>query len=92
MAKINTLRGARKKKYDFLIFGAGGMQGKIVIKDLLEKGYKIFVSDIYQSHLDELEEKFSKVNFSNKFIFIIIAFFFLNFSKFIYNKINRMMT
>ena len=62
MAKINTLRGARKKKYDFLIFGAGGMQGKIVIKDLLEKGYKIFVSDIYQSHLDELEEKFSNLD------------------------------
>ncbi|MGA2418127.1 MAG: saccharopine dehydrogenase C-terminal domain-containing protein [Candidatus Staskawiczbacteria bacterium] len=49
----------KKRKYDFLIFGAGGMQGKIVIKDLLEKGYKIFISDIYQHHIDELKQKFS---------------------------------
>ncbi len=48
----------KKYKYDFLIFGAGGMQGKIVIKDLLEKGYKIFVSDVYQHHIDDLKEKF----------------------------------
>ena len=49
----------KKNKYDFLIFGAGGMQGKIVIKDLLEKGYDIFVSDVYQHHIDELKERFS---------------------------------
>lgn len=48
----------KKKKYDFLILGAGGMQGKIVIKDLLEKGYRLFISDIYQSHIDALEEEF----------------------------------
>src|SRR3989344_573954 len=48
-----------KRKYDFLIFGAGGMQGKIVLKDLLEKGYKIFASDIYQQHIDDLRKKFS---------------------------------
>ena len=48
----------KKKKYDFLILGAGGMQGKIVVKDLLEKGYRLFVSDLYQSHIDDLEEKF----------------------------------
>ncbi len=49
----------KKTKYDFLIFGAGGMQGKIVIKDLLEKGYKLFVSDVYWHHIDELKEKFA---------------------------------
>jgi len=49
----------KKNKYDFLIFGAGGMQGQIVIKDLLEKGYKIFISDVYQHHIDSLKEKFS---------------------------------
>jgi len=49
----------KKRKYDFLIFGAGGMQGKIVIKDLLKKGYKLFVSDFYQSHIDDIKEKFS---------------------------------
>jgi len=58
MAKIKT----KKRKYDFLILGAGGMQGKIVIKDLLEKGYNLFVSDIYQSHLDDLEDKFSRID------------------------------
>ena len=42
-----------KKKYDFLIFGAGGMQGKIVIKDLLKKRYKLFISDIYQNHIKQ---------------------------------------
>ena len=34
------------------------MQGKIVLKDLLEKDYKVFVSDVYQHHIDELKEKF----------------------------------
>jgi len=58
MAKLN-----KKIKYDFLIFGAGGMQGKIVIKDLLEKGYRIFVSDFYQSHIDDLEEKFGQLHY-----------------------------
>ena len=49
---------AKKKfKFDFLVLGAGGMQGKIVIQDLLEKGYKIFASDFYQSHIDEIKEK-----------------------------------
>ncbi len=52
----------KKRKYDFLIFGAGGMQGKIVIKDLLEKGYKIFISDIYKEHIDDLKEKFSNLD------------------------------
>lgn len=49
----------RKQKYDFLIFGAGGMQGKIVARDLFEKDYKIFVSDVYQQHIDDLVEKVS---------------------------------
>lgn len=49
----------KKKKYDFLVIGAGGMQGKIVTKDLLKKGYSVFISDIYQQHIDALEEEFS---------------------------------
>lgn len=53
----------RKRKYDFLIFGAGGMQGKIVLKDLLEKDYKVFVSDVYQHHIDELIENFGELNY-----------------------------
>lgn len=54
---------AKKRKYDFLIFGGGGMQGKIVIKDLLEKGYRLFVSDFYQNHIDELKEKFEGIDY-----------------------------
>jgi len=52
-----------KRKYDFLIFGAGGMQGKIVLKDLLEKGYKIFISDVYQQHIDDLNNKYSGLDY-----------------------------
>jgi lysine 6-dehydrogenase len=54
---------AKKNKYDFLIFGAGGMQGKIVLKDLLDKDYKVFVSDLYQSHIDKLKENFSSIDY-----------------------------
>lgn len=53
----------RKTKYDFLVFGAGGMQGKIVIKDLLEKGYSLFISDVYQHHIDILKEKFPPLDY-----------------------------
>lgn len=53
----------KKRKYDFLIFGAGGMQGKIVIKDLLEKGYNIFISDVYQHHIDDLQKKFGEIDY-----------------------------
>lgn len=53
---------AKKIKYDFLVFGAGGMQGKIVIKDLLEKGYKIFISDFYQQHIDDVKKTFGELD------------------------------
>jgi saccharopine dehydrogenase-like NADP-dependent oxidoreductase len=53
----------KKKKYDFLILGAGGMQGKIVLKDLLEKDYKVFISDFYQHHIDTLKEKFPNIDY-----------------------------
>lgn len=52
-----------KRKYDFLIFGAGGMQGKIVLKDLLEKGFKIFISDVYQHHIGALKKKYPDVGY-----------------------------
>src|SRR3989344_4344814 len=52
-----------KRKYDFLIFGAGGMQGKIVLKDLLEKKYRVFASDIYQQHVDALLENFPDIDY-----------------------------
>src|SRR3989338_4060413 len=31
--------------YDFVVFGALGMQGKIVCRDLLEKGYSVLFLD-----------------------------------------------
>lgn len=35
-------------KYDFLIIGASGMQGRIVARDLLESGYRVFCADLYR--------------------------------------------
>lgn len=35
-------------KYDFLVIGSSGMQGRIVSKDLLESGYKVFCADLYR--------------------------------------------
>lgn len=35
-------------KYDFLVIGSSGMQGKIVTRDLLESGYKVFCADLYR--------------------------------------------
>ncbi len=38
-------------KYDFIVLGADGMQGSIVSRYLLEKGYKILCTDIAQSRI-----------------------------------------
>ncbi len=35
-------------KYDFLILGSSGLQGRIVVRDLLESGYKIYCADLYR--------------------------------------------
>lgn len=35
-------------KYDFLIIGSSGMQGRIATKDLLEKGFKVYCADLYR--------------------------------------------
>jgi saccharopine dehydrogenase-like NADP-dependent oxidoreductase len=50
--------------YDFLIFGAGGMQGKIVSRDLIEKNYNVFLSDISQPSLQEVLDKYPKTKFA----------------------------
>jgi len=36
-------------KYDFLILGASGMQGKIVARDLLERGHKLLLTDLHKN-------------------------------------------
>lgn len=50
-----------KRKYDFLVLGAGGMQGKIVVKDLVQRGYKIYISELYQNHLDDILNKYPRL-------------------------------
>jgi len=50
-------------KYDFLIFGANGMQGKIVSRDLMEKKYNIFLSDLYENDIDKTLDKYPNVSF-----------------------------
>ncbi len=35
-------------QYDFLIIGSSGMQGRIVTRDLLESGYKVYCADLYR--------------------------------------------
>lgn len=34
--------------YDFLVIGSSGMQGRIVVRDLLESGYKVCSADLYR--------------------------------------------
>lgn len=45
-------------RHDFLIFGATGMQGRIVTRDLVERGYRLFVSDLQRADLAVLREKY----------------------------------
>jgi len=35
-------------RYDFLVLGSSGLQGRIVVRDLLESGYKVFCADLYR--------------------------------------------
>lgn len=46
-------------KIDFLILGATGMQGDIVVRDLLERDYKLFLSSKYPEDLDEISSRYA---------------------------------
>lgn len=46
--------------YDFAVLGADGMQGQIVTRDLLERGYTVFASDIYKSKIAEVIKKYGR--------------------------------
>lgn len=37
-----------KSQYDFLVIGSSGMQGRIVTRDLLESGHRVFCADLYK--------------------------------------------
>lgn len=43
--------------YDFLIFGATGMQGKIVTRDLADNSFKIFISSLHQKGINHTLKK-----------------------------------
>lgn len=45
-------------KYDFTVLGADGMQGQIVTRDLLARGYTVFASDIYKSKIGQIIKKY----------------------------------
>lgn len=45
-------------KYDFLILGADGMQGRIVARDLLESGSAIFCADLYRAKIKRVLDQF----------------------------------
>jgi saccharopine dehydrogenase-like NADP-dependent oxidoreductase len=49
--------------YDFLIFGGSGMQGTIVAKYLLQKGYTVTLADIKEEGAKPLLEQLSKALF-----------------------------
>lgn len=45
-------------KIDFLVLGATGMQGRIVTRDLVETGYRVFISGRNKNALQKLQEKY----------------------------------
>lgn len=54
-----TPMGEKRKKqspvhYDFLVLGADGMQGRIVVRDLLEQGYSVFAADLYKTKVQQI--------------------------------------
>ncbi len=50
--------------YDFLVFGASGMQGRIVSRDLLESGHTVFMADLYPEKAQQLSRRFNHSNVS----------------------------
>lgn len=51
--------------YDFLIIGSSGMQGQIVSRDLLERGYKVLLSDLYKEGSEKMIERFPGTTFAH---------------------------
>lgn len=47
--------------FDFLVFGASGMQGKIVVRDLTENNFRIFISDLHQEDINEFLKKYPRL-------------------------------
>lgn len=52
-------------KYDFLVIGSSGMQGRIVVRDLLESGYRIYCADFYKDGSEKNLNHFKGTPFSH---------------------------
>lgn len=48
-------------RYDVLVFGASGIQGRIVTRDLTDSGYRVFASDKTRADIAQLREQFSDI-------------------------------
>ncbi len=55
-------------KYDFVVLGADGMQGLIVTKDLLQKGYSVLTADLYKTKISKLLHQFKNSKTVFKYI------------------------
>ena len=55
---MKTKEKTKKMKYDFIVLGADGMQGTIVAKYLLKKGYKVLCTDIVHSRIKDIVEQY----------------------------------
>lgn len=49
--------------YDCAILGASGVQGKIVARDLLERGHRVLLTDLYREGSERNLERFAKAAF-----------------------------
>lgn len=52
-------------RFDFIVFGATGMQGKIVSKDLLESGYSVLMCGRDKKRIEHLLKKYKKTSFES---------------------------
>jgi len=50
-------------KYDFLVLGGAGMQGKITARDLIESGHSVCIADIQKESAEKLLSRFSGIPF-----------------------------
>ena len=55
------MKAKQKMKYDFIILGADGMQGTIVARYLLNKGYRVLCTDIVHSRIKDMVEQHNKL-------------------------------
>ncbi len=54
--------------YDYIILGADGMQGQIVTKFFLKKGYRLLISDLYSVNVKSVIKRYRKIKGQAKFV------------------------